>query len=97
MPARLINTSFLLPPVEVALIVEVTEEDDQGDAVTEHQQVHGVGEVALCEQVVAGVQEEEHKLHLERQTTDLRYRFKCGKNKVCVCRGVALTSWKDVR
>ena len=44
---------FLLLLVEVALIVEVTEEDHEGDAVGKHQKVHGVGEVALCKQVVA--------------------------------------------
>ena len=59
---------FLLLPVEVALIIEVTEQDDEGDAVTEHHHVHGVGVVALCEQVVARVQEEQQKLYLERQT-----------------------------
>ena len=55
---------FLLLLAEVALIIEVTEEDDEGDAVAEHHHVHGVGEVAVCEQVVAGVQEEQHELHL---------------------------------
>lgn len=48
---------FLLPLVEVALIIEVAEEDDEGDAVTKHQHVHGVGEVALRHQVAARVQE----------------------------------------
>lgn len=47
--------SFLFLPAQVALIVEVTEEDDEGDAVTKHHQVHGVWKVALCKQVVAGV------------------------------------------
>lgn len=61
---------FLLLFVEVALIVEVTEEDDEGDAVTNHQHVHGIREVALCEKVVARVHEEQHKLHLEKQTSD---------------------------
>ncbi len=59
---------FLLLLVEVALVVEVTEEDDEGDAVTKHQHVHGVWEVALCEQVVARVQQEQQELHLERQS-----------------------------
>lgn len=53
---------FLLLLLEVALVIEVTEEDDESDAVTEHQHVHGVGEVALCEQVVARVQEEQQEL-----------------------------------
>lgn len=53
---------LLLLLVEVALIIEVTEEDDEGDTVAKHHHVHGVGEVALCEQVVACVQEEQQKL-----------------------------------
>lgn len=57
---------FLLLFADVAVIVEVTEEDDEGDTVTEHQHIHGIREIALCEQVVASVQEEQHKLHLER-------------------------------
>lgn len=61
--------SFLLLFAEVALIVEVTEEDHEGDAVTKHEQVHGVWEVALSEQVVARVQEEQRELHLERETS----------------------------
>lgn len=36
-------------------MIEVTEEDDEGEAVRKHKQVHGLGEVALCEQVVARV------------------------------------------
>lgn len=50
------------------MIVEVTEEDDEGDAVAKHKHVHGVWEVTLCEQVVACVQEEEQKLHLQTQS-----------------------------
>lgn len=57
------GNSLLLLLVDVALKIEVTEEDDEGDAVTKHHRVHGVGEVALCEQVVARVKEEQHKLH----------------------------------
>jgi len=48
------------------MIIEVAEEDDENNAVNKHRRVHGVGEVAVCEQVVAGVQEEQKKLHLER-------------------------------
>lgn len=33
-------TLFLLLFVEVALIVEVTEEDDEGDRVTTHHHIH---------------------------------------------------------
>lgn len=58
---------LLLPlSAEVALVVEVAEEDDQRDAVAEHKGVHGIGEVALGEQVVAGVDKEEQELHLVR-------------------------------
>lgn len=49
------TVSYLLLLVEVALMIEVTEEDDEGEAVRKHKQVHGLGEVALCEQVVARV------------------------------------------
>lgn len=55
---------FLLRPVQVALIIEIGEEDDESDAVAKHHSVHGVGEVTVCEQVVARVQEEEEKLQL---------------------------------
>lgn len=55
---------FLLLPVEVALIVEVTEEDDEGDAITKHHHVERVREITLCEQVVARVKEEQTELHL---------------------------------
>lgn len=66
------GVSLVLLLVEVALIIEVTEEDDEGDAIAEHHQVHEVGEVALCEQVVACVQEEQQELHLERQRDNFR-------------------------
>lgn len=59
---------FLLLLAEVALIIEVTEEEDEGDAVSKHHDVHGVGEVAVCKQVVASVEEKHHKLHLERRS-----------------------------
>lgn len=39
--------SFLLLFGDVAAIVEVAEEDDEGDAVAEHQHVHGVWEVTV--------------------------------------------------
>lgn len=58
---------FLLLLAEVALIIEVTEEDDESDAVTKHSYVHGVGEVALCEQIVARVRKKHHELDLRRQ------------------------------
>ncbi len=63
---------FLLLLVEVALIIEVTEEDDEGDAVTKHHHVHGVREVTLCEQVVACVQEEQQKLQLQMQSGEVQ-------------------------
>lgn len=53
--------------MEIALIVEVTEEEDEGDTVTKHNYVHRVREVALGKQVVAGVKEEEQELELQRQ------------------------------
>ena len=56
---------FLLLFADVAAIVEVAEEDDEGDAVTKHKCVHGIGEVTVCEKVVTRVQQEHHKLHLE--------------------------------
>lgn len=43
-------------------MIEVTEEDDEGEAVRKHKQVHGLGEVALCEQVVARVYQEQQEL-----------------------------------
>lgn len=61
-----VSVLFLLFLVEVAVIIEVTEEDNEADAVTKHHQVHAVGEVALCKQVVACVQEKQQKLHLEK-------------------------------
>lgn len=53
---------FLL--AEVALVIEVTEEDNKNDAVSKHYNVHTVWKVTLGEQVVACMQEEHHKLHL---------------------------------
>lgn len=70
--AGAIFPSFLLLPVQVALIIEVGEEDDEGDAVAKHHSVHGVGEVTVCEQVVARVQEEEEKLQLQKQEAQIR-------------------------
>lgn len=49
----------------VAAIVEVAEEDDEGDAVTKHERVYGMWEVTLCDKVVTRAQHEQHKLHLE--------------------------------
>lgn len=46
---------FLLLFVDVALIVEVAEEDDERDTVTKHKYVHGIWEVTLCEKVVTRV------------------------------------------
>lgn len=36
---------FLLLFVDIALIVEVAKEDDEGDTVTKHKYVHGIWEV----------------------------------------------------
>lgn len=58
---------FLFPLVEVALIIEVTEEDDEGEAVSTHHHIHGVGVITFRYKVVARVYDEHHKLHLERQ------------------------------
>lgn len=64
------SASLLLLLAEVTLVVEVAEEDDERDAVAKHKHVHGIGEVALGEQVVARVEEEEHELHLVRRGQD---------------------------
>lgn len=79
--------AFVLP-VHVALVVEVAEEQDEADAVGEHNGVHRVGEVTLGEQVVAGVCGEKNELQLEmkevvRRNTHLQFTeiFK----SVCVC------------
>lgn len=47
--------SFLLLFGDVAAIVEVAEEDDEGDAITKHERIHGIWEVTLCEKVVTRV------------------------------------------
>lgn len=60
---------LLLLLVDVALIVEVAKEDDEGDAVTKHQYVHGIWEVTLREKVVTRVHQEHHKLHLKGKRT----------------------------
>lgn len=64
---------LLLPLADVALVVEVAEEDYQRDAVAKHKHVHGIGEVALGEQVVASVEEEEQELHLEKRKWGHRF------------------------
>lgn len=72
------SLALLLPLLaEVALVVEVAEQDDQRDAVAKHDDVHGFGEVALGEQVVAGVEEEEQELHLARRSQDNFFFFFC--------------------
>lgn len=58
------QASFLLLFGDVAVIVEVAEEDDEGDAVTKHKCVHGIWEVTVCKKVVTRVQQEHHKLNL---------------------------------
>lgn len=59
------QASFLLLFGDVAVIVEVAEEDDEGDAVTKHECVHGIWEVTICKKVVTRVQQEHHKLNLQ--------------------------------
>lgn len=58
------QASFLLLFGDVVVIVEVAEEDDEGDAVTKHECVHGIWEVTVCKKVVTRVQQEHHKLNL---------------------------------
>ena len=50
---------------EVALVVEITEEENEADTIAKHHNIHGVREVALCEQVVSCVHCQKHKLHLQ--------------------------------
>lgn len=59
--------SFLLLLEDVFLIVEVTKEHYEGKNITKHHYVHRVWEVALGDQVVAGVKEEEEELQLQWQ------------------------------
>ena len=51
---------------EIALVVEITEEENEADTIAKHHNVHGVREVALREQVVSGVRCQKHKLHLQK-------------------------------
>lgn len=62
--------SRCLPPLclltllfgEVAVVVEVTEESDEAERVSQHNHVHGVREVTVSEQVVGGVDSDYEKL-----------------------------------
>lgn len=46
------------------MVVEVTEESDEAERVSQHDHVHGVGEVTLSKQVVGGVDGYCEKLEL---------------------------------
>ena len=50
--------------VQVAAVIEVTEKSDEAERVGEHHHVHGVGEVAVSEQVVGGVDGDDEELEL---------------------------------
>lgn len=76
------------------MIVEVAEEDDEGDAVTEHECVHGIWEVTICKKVVTRVQQEHHKLNLQGGETLLQIIFTPTHT---MCREDVLTSCRDVR
>lgn len=56
---------------EVALIVEVSEEYDEAEGVDKHHRVHGVWEVAVSEQVVAGVDGHYEELELGSQRVNI--------------------------
>lgn len=93
--------SLLLLPADVALIIEVAEEDDEGHAVAEDHGVHGVWEVAVGEQVVAGVQEEEQELQLQgcmgtaqicRESACIRIVRRSGGSPVAGRSGIASTT-----
>lgn len=91
------SLALLLPLLaEVALVVEVAEQDDQRDAVAKHDDVHGFGEVALGEQVVAGVEEEEQELHLARRSQDNFFFFFFATMERTL-EAETLTSCRDVR
>lgn len=83
------------------MIVEVAEEDDEGDAVTEHKRVHGIWEVTLCEKVVTRVQQEHHKLHLEGEMSlHIIFTHTRARAHTCthtLCGQDVLTSCRDVR
>ena len=50
---------------EIALVVEITEEENEADTIAKHHNIHGVREVALREQVISCVRCQKHKLHLQ--------------------------------
>lgn len=54
---------------DVALVVEVAEEQDEAEAVGKHNRIHGVGEITLCEQVIASVCGQKYKLELKNKKT----------------------------
>lgn len=87
------GVSFLLLRLpEVALIIKVTEEDDEGDAVTNHHSIHGIRVVAICEQVVRCVHNDQDKLHLERRHSS--DRFNDSNMLVRTFLNISLQSWR---
>lgn len=89
--------SFLLLFGDITVIVEVAEEDDEGDAVTEHERVHGIWEVTLCQKVVTRVQQEHHKLHLEGEMLRQIILHRLAAHAHTLCGQEVLTSCRDVR
>lgn len=84
--------SFLLLFLEVALIIKVTEEDDEGEAVTNHHAVHGVGVVTICEQVVRRVHKNKYKLHLQRRHSSDQSKDSNMLAKACL--NISLRRWR---
>lgn len=60
-----ISSCLLLLLRQVAVVKEVTEESDEAEGVGQHDDVHGVREVAVGKQVVAGVDGYYEKLELK--------------------------------
>ena len=54
----------LLPPLDVGVVVEIGEEDDEGDCVTDEGVVHPLWEVAVDVERVDGVDYGQTKLEL---------------------------------
>lgn len=49
------------------MVVEVTEESNEAERVSQHNHVHGVRKVTVSEQVVSGVDGHGNKLELRRK------------------------------
>lgn len=52
---------------DVGLVVEVEEKDDEGNDITKDGSVEPIGKRAVCEEVVAGVESNCHKLGLQKK------------------------------